>query len=60
MKGYMTTGKPFEYIMSTEMAKGILKDRQDDDKRVPNQKFLCDYVNRECGLMGVCVKVIVK
>nr|DAT10019.1 MAG TPA: hypothetical protein [Caudoviricetes sp.] len=56
----MTTGKPFEYIMSTEMAKGILKDRQGDDKRVPNQKFLCDYVNRECGLMGVCVKVIVK
>lgn len=44
-----------EYKMSAELAKQILK--ADNTKRKP-QEILCEYVNRERGLKGYCLKVI--
>lgn len=60
MKNVYTMGRDFEYMMPAAMAKSLLSSRSGDEKKVTNQKFLCDYVNREQNLLGVCVKVIVK
>lgn len=46
-----------EYRMPRTLAKDLLKNRKGDEKKLDNQKFLCDYINREYGLLGYCTKV---
>lgn len=50
-----------EYKMSETMAKEYLKSSKIKDgyntKR--GQAYLCDIVNKEFGLKGICVKVLV-
>lgn len=48
-------GETIEYKMSAELANFLLKENK---KRVNPQDFLCDYVNRECGLKGQCIRVV--
>ena len=50
-----------EYKMGKLMAEEILKDAKGKSGKLPKpaQEILCDYVNRECGLKGYCVKVLV-
>lgn len=51
----------FEYKMGKVMAEQILNDAKTKSGKLPKpaQEILCDYVNRECGLKGFCVKVLV-
>jgi hypothetical protein len=46
-----------EYRMSAEMAREILKARKGEDSKMHPQKYLCQYVNEECGLKGYCTLV---
>ena len=50
-----------EYKMGKVMAEEILKDAKTKSGKLPKpaQEVLCDYVNREFGLKGFCVKVLV-
>ena len=50
-----------EYKMGKVMAEQILNDAKTKSGKLPKpaQEILCDYVNRECGLKGYCVKVLV-
>ena len=50
-----------EYKMGKVMAEQILNDAKTKSGKLPKpaQEILCDYVNRECGLKGFCVKVLV-
>ena len=50
-----------EYKMGKVMADEILKDAKGKNGKLPKpaQEILCDYVNRECGLKGYCVRVLV-
>lgn len=50
-----------EYKMGKVMAEQILDDAKTKSGKLPKpaQEILCDYVNRECGLKGYCVKVLV-
>ena len=50
-----------EYKMGKLMAEQILNDAKGKNGKLPKpaQEILCDYVNRECGLKGFCVKVLV-
>lgn len=50
-----------EYKMSKQMAEWILNDAKSKSGKLPKppQEILCNYVNRECGLKGFCVKVLV-
>lgn len=50
-----------EYKMGKVMAEQILNDAKGKGGKLPKpaQEILCDYVNRECGLKGYCVKVLV-
>ena len=50
-----------EYKMSKVMADEILKDAKGKSGKLPKpaQEILCEYVNRECGLKGYCVRVII-
>lgn len=50
-----------EYKMGKIMAEQILNDAKGKNGKLPKpaQEILCDYVNRECGLKGYCVKVLV-
>ena len=50
-----------EYKMGKLMAENILNDAKTKSGKLPKpaQEILCDYVNRECGLKGYCVKVLV-
>lgn len=43
----------YEYQMSEEMAKAIIG-KQKGNK----QKILCDFVNSQLGLKGICIKVV--
>ena len=45
-----------EYKMSRELADSLIKENK-GKKRA--QDVLCDYVNTEYGLLGLCVRVIV-
>jgi hypothetical protein len=47
-----------EYKMSNLMAKQIVKAHKGAKKRP--QEILCDYVNKELGLKGHCVKVLIE
>ena len=50
-----------EYKMGKVMAEQILNDAKTKSGKLPKpaQEILCDYVNRECGLKGFCVRVLV-
>ena len=50
-----------EYKMGKVMAEQILNDAKTKSGKLPKpaQEILCDYVNREYGLKGYCVKVLV-
>lgn len=45
----------YEYHMTKECAKNILKIPH---KKGSKQKVLCDYVNSNYGLKGICIRVI--
>lgn len=47
-----------QYKMTQQMANILLKARRGDERKVENQKYLCDYVNRTCSLNGTCVEVL--
>ena len=50
-----------EYKMGKVMADEILENAKTRSGKLPKpaHEILCDYVNRECGLKGFCVKVLV-
>lgn len=47
----------FEYKMSKEMANAYLKDRKGEERKKHPQKYLCEIVNNEFGMMGTCTRV---
>ena len=47
-----------EYQMSAEMAKGLLKTRKGEELKQQPQIFLCNYVNTEIGVKGICTRVV--
>lgn len=47
-----------EYKMSNTMAKEYLNARKGDDRKKHPQEFLCDLVNKEFGVKGVCTRVL--
>lgn len=49
---------PIAYRMPAAVAKAYLKKRNETEKKVNNQEYLCMIVNNEYGLKGNCVKVI--
>lgn len=51
----------FEYKMGKVMAEQILNGAKTKNGKLPKsaQEILCDYVNREFGLKGFCVRVLV-
>lgn len=51
-------GRAYEYKMSAECAKAILKDRKGNDAKKNPQQYLCEYVTEQYGLLGTCVKVL--
>lgn len=48
-----------EYKMPINMAQAYLDDRKGAEVKVDPQKYLCNLVNEQYGLLGYCVKVIV-
>lgn len=50
-------GRYFEYVMSKEMAKNLLDNRNDLEKKMRPQEYLCKIVNEQFGIMGTCSKV---
>lgn len=50
-----------EYKMGKIMAEQVLNQAKGKSGKLPKpaQEVLCDFVNRECGLKGFCVKVLV-
>ena len=51
-------GRAYEYKMSAECAKNILKNRSGNDAKKNPQQYLCEYVTEQYGLLGTCVKVL--
>ena len=47
----------FEYKMSKEMANTYLKDRKGEERKKHPQKYLCEIINNEFGMMGTCTRV---
>ncbi len=50
------SGDPYEYKMSAECAKDILRDAP---KKVHPQAYLCQYITEQYGLRGYCQSVII-
>lgn len=48
-----------EYQMSKGMAEDILGNRFGKEKNINHQKYLCDFVNDQMGLIGYCIKVVI-
>lgn len=46
------------YKMSKDLAKSLLAARSNGEKKKNPQAYLCEYVNREFGLKGFCVEVV--
>ena len=46
------------YEMPKSLAQGLLANARKEEKANP-QKFLCDFVNRECSVKGTCVEVFI-
>lgn len=52
-------GKEYvEYRMPKASIIDLLNNRNKLEQKINPQKYLCDYVNSEYGLMGYCVRVI--
>lgn len=51
-------GRAYEYKMSAECARNILKDRKGNDAKKNPQQYLCEYVTEQYGLLGTCIKVL--
>lgn len=49
----------FEYKMPVKMAKELLKNRSESDKKMSQKDFLVKFVNENCGIKGICTNVIV-
>lgn len=47
-----------EYQMGRAMMEDILDLRKGKEKGIDPQKWLCDYVNDQMGLIGYCIKVV--
>lgn len=45
------------YHMCKSVAEGLLNNRKDSEKKIEPIKYLCDYVNREFGIKGICIDV---
>ncbi len=48
------------YQMPKAMADDLLSTRNKAEMKIDPQKYLCDYVNDQLGLLGHCVHVVVK
>ena len=48
-----------EYQMGKDMAADILALRKGKEKGIDPQKWLCDYINEQEGLIGYCIKVVI-
>ena len=50
----------FKYKMEAAMAYSILKDakRKGSPNNKDNQKYLCEYVNNQFGLIRPCIEII--
>ena len=48
-----------EYQMCHDVADSILALRKGKEKGIDPQKWLCDYINDQEGLIGYCVKVVI-
>lgn len=53
---YMHWGGEFEYKMPKTLYEELLKECG-KNKSGDAQKYLCDFVNTQCGLLGACVRV---
>lgn len=51
-------GRAYEYKMSAECARNILKNRSGADAKKNPQQYLCEYVTEQYGLLGTCIKVL--
>ena len=51
-------GRAYEYKMSAECAKNILKNRSGSDAKKNPQQYLCEYVTEQYGLLGTCIRVL--
>jgi hypothetical protein len=47
-----------EYKMAKEMAHEYLNARKGDDRKKDPQDYLCNLVNTEFGVKGVCTRVL--
>ena len=52
MKGYV------EYKMPVAQIKAILSTRKNKEKKGSNQKYLCDYVKNNYGVLGTVTRVV--
>lgn len=50
---------PVEYKMTEPVAAALLKTRKKNEMKMPPKDYLRDYVNREYGLRGYCVNVVI-
>lgn len=48
----------FEYKMSKELATSYLSARKGEDKKKHPQEYLCQIVNNEFGIKGICGRVL--
>ena len=49
------------YSMSAGMAKALLEERKGvEEKKMRPQEYLCQVVNEQFGLNGICVSVIIE
>lgn len=49
------------YSMSAGMAKALLEERKGvEEKKMRPQEYLCQVVNEQFGLKGICVSVIIE
>lgn len=48
----------FEYKMTNELAQSYLKMRKGKERTSDIQNYLCNIVNEEYGIKGICTKVL--
>ena len=48
----------FEYKMTKEMANAYLNARKGEEKKKHPQEYLCQIVNNEFGIKGICTRVL--
>ena len=48
----------FEYKMTAAMADNYLRMRKGAQKNISMQEYLCNIVNEEFGIKGICTKVL--